>query len=78
VENNITNVAPRYLTVRAPTGKILRCDRLIIEGNRLTITRRYNTHRDLMIGVRQYFSLVRAGWKFEEVLVEMFSNEDEE
>lgn len=72
------NNAPRYVTLRAPSGRLLRCDRLVIEGERLTITRRYNTHRDLMIGVRQLACLVRAGMKFDEVQVEMFHREDEE
>lgn len=71
--NDVTdNNAPRYVTLRAPSGRLLRCDRLIIEGKRLTIITRYNTHRDLMIGVRQLACLVRAGMKFDEVRVEFF------
>jgi hypothetical protein len=73
-----TNDAPRYLTVRAPSGRVLRCERLVIEGSRVKILRRYNTHRDLMIGVRQLAALVRAGWKFDEVWVECFPDEDVE
>lgn len=63
-----------YASVRAPSGRI--CDRLVIEGKRVKVLRREDTFKDLMAGVRQLSALVRAGWKFDEVWVECFPNEE--
>jgi len=64
-----------YTFVRAPSGKI--CDRLVIEGGRVKVLRREDTFKDLMVGVRQLSSLVRAGWRFDEIWVECFRDEGE-
>ena len=61
-------------SVRAPSGRV--CDRLVIEGTRVKVLRREDTFKDLMVGIRQLSSLVRAGWKFDEVWVECFQHEE--
>lgn len=64
-----------YTCLRAPSGKI--CDRLVIAGGRVKVLRHEDTFKDLMVGIRQLSSLVRAGWKFDEVWVECFRDEGE-
>ena len=73
MRTSVTDIT--YTSVRAPSGRL--CDRLVIEGKRVKVLRCDDTFKDLMVGVRQLATLVRAGWKFDEVWVECFSDEEE-
>jgi hypothetical protein len=58
------------VTVRTPSGRVVYCDRLIVEGSTVKILRRDDSHRELMIGVRQLDALCDAGWEFETIMVQ--------
>ncbi len=68
MRTSITDVT--YTSVRAPSGRILCCDRLVIEGTRVSVRCKGDTPKDLVVGLRQLASLVRAGCTFDEVWVQ--------